>query len=270
MAHTLLFALCGVAAASQVSHEDTELFTEAHFFAPLSLGGQVLEALPIKARSVRGAGGVLRRDGFSWVAAESGLAADAAAARGACGADEACLRRRYAHGSAPLAALSRRVEAALAATTGEAARCSSGATVFSRRPRDPQNAHYDAVASDTADCGAVIAAPDALSVRAWTPLAAVTAAPLLLANTSALYGDACPRRAAAPPGSTATARVFSRDEFVADCAGTAACDWYHALGVEAGEVLFFRNGEVLHGTAAHGGVDDPPRIALAIDCTVVR
>jgi len=115
----------------------------------------------------------------------------------------------------------------------------------------------------------VRAAPRELRVRAWAPLAAVAAAPLLLANTTALYADACPRRAPPEPGRSPTARVFSRADFVADCGGVDACAWVHALGVDAGEALFFRNGEVLHGTAAVGDLDAPPRVAVAVDCVVV-
>ena len=73
---------------------------------------------------------------------------------------------------------------------------------------------------------------------------------MLLSNTTNAYADACPRRAPPVEGSSPTARVFSRDDFMADCAPDGACDWFHTLGVEPGEIVFFRNGEVLHGLEA--------------------
>jgi len=57
------------------------------------------------------------------------------------------------------------------------------------------------------------------------------------------------------------------DEFAADC-GADGCAYFHTLGMEPGELVFFRNGEVLHGTAAVGAPDAPPRVALSVDCEV--
>lgn len=68
--------------------------------------------------------------------------------------------------------------------------------------------------------------------------------------------------------SSPTAIIFSAAEFAADCDRHAeGCAYFHTLGMEPGELVYFRNGDVIHGTAAVG---DPKatRVALAIDCEV--
>jgi hypothetical protein len=113
-----------------------------------------------------------------------------------------------------------------------------------------------------------------MDVRAWLPIQPVAKAPLLLCNTTALYPSACARRAPAEPGKSPSWKIFGRRDFLADCAAFGGgadggtCGWYHTLGMVGGEVLFFRNGEVMHGTATVG--EDGGRFSLALDCAVDR
>ena len=132
--------------------------------------------------------------------------------------------------------------------------------------------HFDAVSADAQACEDVSPSPPLYAVRAWIPLHVVDAAPLLLANSTWLYADACPRRASSPfcGASSPTARIFSAAEFAADCDRHAeGCAYFHTLGMEPGELVYFRNGDVLHGTAAVG---DPKatRVALTVDCEVTN
>ncbi|KAH8053805.1 hypothetical protein JL722_9285 [Aureococcus anophagefferens] len=108
--------------------------------------------------------------------------------------------------------------------------------------------HYDAVKSDGQACEDVTPSPPAYAHVA------------LRQRVSAA-------RSRRGGGSSPTARVFSADEFAADC-GADGCAYFHTLGMEPGELVFFRNGEVLHGTAAVGAPDAPPRVALSVDCEV--
>ena len=259
---SLLFSFLAAVARSNV------LETDSHFFS--TSDGDVLEPAPISAQGITQIATTIAREGFVYAPRDADLAALVADAASACGRAESCLRNRFSAASTHAARLEARVRELAAERFGGGVAC-AGVTVFGRPAAAPQNMHYDAVRSDGQACEDVTPSPPAYAVRAWLPLHVVDAAPLLLSNSTWLYDNACPRRALSPfgggGGSSPTARVFSADEFAADC-GADGCAYFHTLGMEPGELVFFRNGEVLHGTAAVGAPDAPPRVALSVDCEV--
>jgi hypothetical protein len=149
-------------------------------------------------------------------------------------------------------------------------------TLFARSGDSPQNMHYDTVASESENgCAAMTPAEDGpnkyMNVRSWMPITPVNKAPLLLANTTRLYKDACARRVPTEKGKSASWKIFDRKDFLSDCSRapnggkSGACRWFTSLGMVPGEILLFRNGMVMHGTARMGG--EGMRLSLAIDCT---
>ena len=189
------------------------------------------------------------------------------------GDSAACAKRYFAARPAAAAAVLRAVEAALRSALPHSltARCSASFVTFARAGATPQNMHYDTVAQESRDCRAITPAlgrDGMMSIRAWLPTAPVDCAQLLLANTTALYTDACAKRASAKPRQSASWKIFSRAEFEKDCAAAVdsrACSWFTTDGMTPGEMLFFRNGFVMHGTNfSMGGCK---RMSLAVDCT---
>jgi len=291
----ILVALVMVYSIPEYNHTSEILATRGHFFEK-RFGSLVLDSIPVSAHPVRTAStstpAVLRQRGFAWHPHHAPIAAILAPVAKDCGVGaevgplhpEECVRRHLA-GTARAEVLATLVSEVLGALLGghQEVGCRSGVTIFVRRAEDPQNMHYDAVATDTTPCAEVGAhGSGTMLLRAWMPLHSVISAPLLLADTSGLYANACPRRAGLDEENneasrSPTARIFSVADFERDCAtarsraldpATGTCRWLHTLGMDVGELLFFSNGDVMHGTAAHGEATTPPRVSVAVDCTV--
>ena len=125
--------------------------------------------------------------------------------------------------------------------------------------------HYDEtepLSCDAGDGGV------GMRIRVWMPIFEVDRAPLLLANTTRLYDDACQRLESPSDVNihTPSNRILSASQHRHDCDQVqGACDYFHTLGMRPGDMIIFRNNLVLHGTMRWGrGV----RLALAVDCTM--
>ena len=253
------------------------------------LAGSVQEELVVAATPVRARSDALRtrlrRDGWFWRPRDAALASAVEELADACFTprtlplDHHCFEAHFAahpHAAAAVlahvSALLREEVADLTVTCAPPERW----VLFGRSGNKPQNVHYDTVATESAPCEEATAAAETgrMEVRFWLPLGTVESAPLLISNTTSLYDNSCARRETpSSPDRSPSWKIFSRDEFEADCAVAhlssarrrAACGWRHTLGMRAGEALAFRNGMVLHGTAALGG--PAVRISMAVDCS---
>ena len=259
----------------------------------LSSKHRVLQSLPIQADSIRvlpkskSSYDELRNKGWVWQQHNSAVRDAVVELKDACFSSldssdydptkerlsgSECLKSHFLVKSQTAAAMVNELEMFLKQPAhGLSATCSTDPAkwaLFCREGNNPQNMHYDTVASERGNCSEFTPEAESgyLNIRAWIPIVPVQKAPLLISNTTYLYKNACAKRAASEPGKSASWKIFSREEFLADCAQQGdGCQFFHTVGMIPGEVLFFRNGMVLHGTAKLG---EGMRVAMAVDCVV--
>ena len=249
----------------------------------LSASGE-LQALRVAPRNVRDGAALLVRDGWTWQERNGNVDAVIASLATECRAKREewsapCTDAYFSAHPAAAASLASSVASTVRDHLGGAmdVQCSSTFVTFARAGARPQNMHYDTVPAEAErDCRSLRAAlgsNGAMHVRAWLPTERVSCAELLLSNTTHLYADACARRAASAPGQSASWKIYSRGEFASDCAAAAelspeVCTWRTTASMARGEMLLFRNGFVMHGTARTAQAGERcRRVTLAVDCT---
>jgi hypothetical protein len=243
-----------------------------------------LEALRVAPRDVRDGTATLARDGWAWQrrngnvdAIISSLATECRLSR----ESDACTANYFASHPAAAASLVGSIASTVRDHMGGLVnvQCSSKFVTFARAGARPQNMHYDTVAAEAErDCRLLkpaLGSDGAIHVRAWLPTERVSCAELLISNTTHMYTDACARRAASAPEQSASWKIYSRSEFVHDCAAAAehasgVCSWGTTASMKRGEMLLFRNGFVMHGTARTAETGGRPcrRVSVAADCVV--
>eukprot|EP00930_Biecheleria_cincta_P061279 TRINITY_DN46857_c0_g1_i1.p1 TRINITY_DN46857_c0_g1~~TRINITY_DN46857_c0_g1_i1.p1 ORF type:complete len:308 (+),score=25.97 TRINITY_DN46857_c0_g1_i1:49-972(+) len=284
----LLAVLCLRSACDEPGNDQARsnvFHTGAHFISD----DKRLEMLPVETRSVRSAkiceasDHCFIRHGWIWRGINSRIAGPLSGLREACLTafagnapgvrvrDCALLHFKAQAGAAELLRSTVHGLVTEAVLDGLQVECTSPErwVIFERHASSPQNMHYDTAATEAEPCAQVTpAAPSGqLSIRVWMPLGEVDKAPMLIANTTWLYPNACAKQSAAKPGQSTSWRIFSKNTFIQDCMQAhdpLTCTWFHTLGMMEGEALLFRNDVVIHGSARVGGAGT--RVSLAIDC----